>query len=120
MTYKIIGFSNDASHVIFRVEDRYKFIKSTLPKADLIAYLDILPFKINTALRNEILNEARLGGRCEKAFSIDGEKWTQSRSTQKEAGSNYYKDIDKYSKYLNVEQWKLLPDGKTSEVDVLE
>ena len=75
MSYTILGFTENAQKIIFKKDDSWIFMKHTLPKNELIAFLDINPIEIDKHLRNQILETARLKGRKTIIYSLDDDKY---------------------------------------------
>lgn len=71
--FEVIGFSNDADQVVFKKsgQDDYIYIKHTLPKNKLVAFLDISPDEVTKDYRNELLELARQKGRMQRIYSLD-------------------------------------------------
>ena len=72
MEYEVLGFDGDATGVWFLKEGKIINLKSSLPKNQLVAFLDIPPQDVTLVLRNSLLDLARKKGRLEKAYSPDG------------------------------------------------
>jgi len=104
MDYEVFGFDCDASHVIFKKNEKFLYIKSTLPKVELIAYLDIIPKNINKYFKDEILDKARINGRFRKGFSKDGKQWFKFMGLRE---NGTYKELEKY---FHVDEWRKLKD----------
>ena len=75
----VLGFNEDGKKIIFsRVdmlpgeENRWVSIKSSLPKCDLMAFLQFPPSFITTKLRNMIWNLASKKGTTRLAYSLSG------------------------------------------------
>lgn len=114
--YSIIGFDFKGKFIMFEVNDKEILIKSSLPKSDLISFLDICPKLINKDLRDDILEESRKKGRKRKCYSLDGNKWFKyeyiSLKDKRILGNSIKA---KYLKNISCEDWEKLKDNLTSE-----
>lgn len=76
MNFEFVGFYC-CGEVIFKKNDEYIFIKSSLPKQDLVFRLGIDPQLINKKLRDMILFQAMKNGKFRFVYSDDGENWNE-------------------------------------------
>jgi hypothetical protein len=113
--YKIQGFSQNLKSVIFFKGNRFIFIKTSLPKNEMMFELDIPAKDVDKQLRDDILDEARKKGRCIKQYSMNGENdWDKDCYYEDENGDisffhDNYKDYKigfrkKYSRYISEKE----------------
>lgn len=108
--YVIVGFDTTGENVIFiDKHDKYVIIKHTLPKNQLIVFLDIPPSIINKELRNDILEEARKRGRKFKVFSIDNKHFQKNPNFINKIKDGPYLDY-KFFDYVSENIYKQAPD----------
>jgi hypothetical protein len=98
--YKVIGFTRELKHIIFFKDNEYICIKSSLPKVNIIAKLDVSPSKINKNFKDEIYEQARKGGIKQKVYSLDGINYQRS-SLFNTATSGLYEP--KFGMYVSID-----------------
>ena len=107
MTYKVLGFTSEYTHIVFEKEGDNVTISAMLPKMQLIGKLNIDPREIDRAFKNELLNEARKGGVVYPVFSKDNVYWQRSIYFGKVKYKNIYYD---YCKYVTEKDYKEYPE----------
>jgi predicted house-cleaning noncanonical NTP pyrophosphatase (MazG superfamily) len=101
--WEVIGFSGSGKAIIFKKENKYIFVKSTLPKAVLVADIGVDARIIDKAFRDEILNLASTNGKKQVVYSLDEENW------QKRYNFELNRD-SKFEKYVSLEEYDKLPE----------
>jgi hypothetical protein len=113
---EILGFSETAKNILFCYKSKYVIIKHTLPKNELVAFLDINPFQINKDFRDKILKEAGEKGIYIMAYSINGINFFKDPVSYYLLG--YKKSL--YEKYFKKEIYDGLHDEFSKEIMLLQ
>lgn len=115
--YTVLGFDEYAENIIFHYNGGHVFVKHTLPKNKLVAYLDISPEIINKKFRDKILEEARKKGRQKYCYTFDGEnyqklRWIEERKKNPIYGFEYTGlNYDyKIRRLVSLEEFASLPE----------
>ena len=106
--WNVIGFYENSTEILFENDGNFIKIKSTLPKASLVANLGIDARTIDRSLRDEILNLASMHGRKFKVYSLDNENWQKDNNFYQ--GERFKIRISyEYFKYVSLEEKNKLP-----------
>jgi hypothetical protein len=106
--WNVIGFYENSTEILFENDGNFIKIKSTLPKASLVANLGIDARTIDRSLRDEILNLASMHGRKFKVYSLDNENWQKDNNFYQGEGFKIRISYE-YFKYVSLEEKNKLP-----------